>query len=251
MGLFGKLFGSATPMAAAPAAPAPTSTGTLNLDKPSRLNLIKERSELVQTLCLRKGIDYKSRVAFVVDRSGSMGSRYNSGEVQNVFERLFPIAMQFDDNQAIDFLAFSNGVWDLGEVTLDNFHGCVDEKMKKCPYQGTNYAPFINECIKKFKTPGDPAYVIVIVDGDCQDKQDTKKSMIEASNYGIFFQFVGIGSDNMSFLEELDNMPGRKIDNANFFQIEDLSKETDKGLYGKMMLEYPVYITKAKQLNII
>lgn len=250
MGLFNKIFGSSTP-APTPAAPAPATNVTLTLDKPARLNLMKERAEIVQSLCLRKGIDFKSRVAFYVDRSGSMNSRYDRGEVQDTFERLFPIAMQFDDNQSIDLLAFSNGIWELGEVTLNDFHGVIDERFKKCSYGGTNYAPFIRAAIKNYSTPGDPAYIIIIVDGDCQDKPEARKAIIEASEFGIFFQFVGIGNDNMSFLEELDTLPGRKIDNANFFQIEDLSKETDKGLYGKMMYEYPGYITLAKQLNII
>lgn len=260
MGFLDKIFGkskatvatavTSTSSVTNSAAPAP---GGINLEKGGRINLMKERVNLLKGICLAKGIDYQSRVAFNIDVSGSMENLYLDGTVQNVFERLFPIAMQFDDNQAIDLFAFHHEAFDIGEINLSNFHGCIKTKITdKYRMGGTNYAPIIRKIVNRYKNePGDPVYVIFITDGDCGDPLEAERAMKDASHYGIFFQFVGIGNASMSFLERLDEMPGRKVDNANFFQIRNINTTSDADLYGKMMVEYPSYITEAKRLNII
>ena len=74
--------------------------------------------------------------------------------------------------------------------------------------------------------------------------------MIEASRYPIFWQFVGIGNSRFSYLEELDEMQGRFIDNANFFSVNDLDIISDDELYKRLLSEYPDWITKAKQVGL-
>ena len=73
-----------------------------------QLNTTKEQSLI--NLDTRKGIvldvvknipslsNLTSRVALVLDFSGSMRNLYKNGTVQSVIERIMPIAMQFDDN---------------------------------------------------------------------------------------------------------------------------------------------------------
>jgi hypothetical protein len=55
----------------------------------------------------------------------------------------------------------------------------------------------------------------------------------------------------MAFLEDLDDMPGRVIDNANFFRAIDFEKMSDEELYSKMMDEYPDYLKEASTKSII
>jgi hypothetical protein len=246
MGLFDKIFGSSAP-AQTPAAPAPVDTA-------GKLNLLKERSEVVSSLRLRKGISYPSRVAAVLDYSGSMSSLYSSKEVQNIFDRLIPIALEFDSNKEIELFAFHDSPRDCGSVNIDNFQSAIKDKIQDKMSFGAYdyYAPTIRLLTKKYSSEkGDPVFVMFLLDGGCMDEVEAKKAIIEASEYGIFFQFIGIGRAKFKFLEELDTLAGRKIDNAGFFAIEDLSTMSDKALYSKLMSEYPDYITKAKQLNII
>ena len=42
-----------------------------------------------------------ARVVFVLDHSGSMIPLYKNGSVQDLLERIFPMAMCFDDNGGI------------------------------------------------------------------------------------------------------------------------------------------------------
>lgn len=246
MGLFEKIFGSSNPTETT-AAPALTSSKI-------KLNLIKERAEIVKTLCTRKGISYPSRVAAVLDYSGSMSRLYSSKEVQNIFERFIPIALEFDSNKEIELFAFHDSPRYCGSVNIDNFQSAIKDKIQDKMQFGAYdyYAPTIRLLTKKYSSEkGDPVFVMFLLDGGCMDEEEAKKAIIEASEYGIFFQFIGIGKAKFKFLKELDSMEGRKVDNANFFAIEDLSSMSDKALYSKLMSEYPDYITKAKQLNII
>lgn len=70
------------------------------MSKQQSLELLDLRKKEVNVLCLEKpelkGLT--SRVAVVLDYSGSMNQLYKDGTVQAVLERLFPLALQFDDN---------------------------------------------------------------------------------------------------------------------------------------------------------
>lgn len=220
-----------------------------------KVNLMKERVSLVKKISLEKNIPASqvSRVALVLDYSGSMSNLYRSGFVQELLERLMPLGIRFDDNEAIDTFAFHNDAYDVGEVTPNDFQDFITKQVtNNYRMGGTEYAPIINMVTKKYtEEKGDVAYVMFITDGDCSDKGKARKAITEAAKYGIFWQFIGIGNADFNFLEELDEMEGRVIDNANFFQANSISSMSDEKLYSLMMDEYPQYLVEAKQKRII
>lgn len=235
------------------------------------------RKQLVIDLKKKVGLDgVVSRVMCAIDYSGSMSSLYSNGTVQSTVERVLPVAMGFDDDGEVDMFYFHNlcmtikptlNVGNYKTYVKDNFTGGMG---------GTNYAPVLyaimeklgikpsnvekkgffsklfnsdkQKSVEKFDSP---VYVIVITDGECYDKEETEKALIDASQYGIFFQFVGIGNESFYFLKQLDSLKGRVIDNANFFSVKDLNTISDEQLYSLLMSEYPSWIKEAKQKNII
>ena len=125
-------------------------------------------------------------------------------------------------------------------------------KERNILWGGTDYSPVMELITDKYiDEDGDPAYVMFLTDGDNTDHSATERTIKSASRHGIFWQFVGIGNSSFSFLEQLDEMQGRKVDNANFFQLNDLSKISDEKLYERMLGEFPDWLKKAKALNII
>lgn len=60
-----------------------------------------------------------------MDYSGSMSSLYANGTVQKIVERLFPLALGFDDNGALDFYLFDSGFRKLEPVTMSNYANYV------------------------------------------------------------------------------------------------------------------------------
>lgn len=237
---------------------------SLDLNKQKVLDLKKSR-----------GIDGQlAQVVFCVDFSGSMTGLYNNGTVQRVLERLFPVAMAFDDNQSMDFVLFQNDYHVCPEVTPNNIQNYVAKIALQENYNmgGTSYAPSLNEVIlpmvtniiestsgggflgfgktttrtTQMKKVQHPVYVIFLTDGDCGDKTDTYNIVRELSATGVFIQFVGIGSASFDTLEKLDDLSGRVLDNANFFAIENLDTMSDDHLYSLLMAEFPEWITQAR-----
>lgn len=198
-----------------------------------------------------------ARVALVLDISGSMDSLYRNGLVQTLCERALPLGIKFDDNKAIDVFLFSDGSRhrDLGELTEGNFDGYVDNVILKKHndlWGGTEYAPVMNSIIDKYtKTKGAPAYIMFVTDGDNSDHSAAEKAIRRASEFGIFWQFIGIGNASFSFLQKLDTMSGRVIDNANFFQANDIKNMSDDELYSKMLAEFPQWLKEAAIKSII
>lgn len=235
------------------------------------------RKEVVKQVASAKGMTgIKAQVVLVLDYSGSMDHLYKSGFVQRVIERLVPVAMQFDDNGEMELYMFQNNcIKHPKNVTALSVDGIVNREITgKYDFGGTQYAPAIKSILEDYVpstvqekkglfgnmfggkanvtgNTSDPVYVIFVTDGDNSDKPAAEAAIKEASKYGVFFQFVGIGNASMSFLDKLDTMPDRFIDNANFFQVNDLDKIEDKDLYERLLGEFPSWINEAKSKNII
>jgi hypothetical protein len=247
------------------------------------------RKQMVLDLKKKSGMEsQKAQVMFALDYSGSMGSLYTSGAVQQLVERILPLGLGFDDNGEVDFYLFHDGFKRMPEnITLNNVEGYINKKvLGKYDMGGTNYAPVINQIVhdaggnvvpfqprqeekkgffgkmfggkkeaaaslEKSKKFDLPVYVIFITDGENFDKEEAEHAIINASNYGIFFQFIGIGNASFRFLKELDVMSGRVIDNANFFQVPDLTRKTDEDLYKLLLQEFPLFVKEAKTINLI
>lgn len=233
------------------------------------MNLFKEldlRKEQVLDLKKKVGLEgQKAQVVLALDYSGSMGMLYSDGSVQKLVERILPLGLAFDDNQEVDFYLFHDGQIRVDQtLNLNNIVGYIDNKvMNRYRMGGTNYAPVINAIVKDFGKKSGwfgsgkpskldlPVYVIFITDGENSDRGDAEQAIREAANHGIFFQFVGIGRSSFSFLEKLDNLSGRNIDNANFFKVENLNNKTDEQLYSLLLTEFPTFVTEARTKNLI
>jgi hypothetical protein len=183
-----------------------------------------------------------------------MRSLYQDGTVQSVIERIMPIAMKFDDNGELDLWIFESGFHRLEGVTLNNFYGLAQNIMRSYSMGGTCYAPVINDIYKKYivEEPAQiPNYVIFITDGDNSDKAAATQAITQASGAPIFWQFVGIGNSSFDYLEQLDTMQGRYVDNANFFAIHNINAMEDKDLYSRLFAEYPSWLQDPKAIQLI
>lgn len=192
---------------------------------------------------------HRAKVAVAMDYSGSMRNLYKSGEIQKVLTRLMPIALKFDDNGELDVWLFDDSYRRMESMTLNNFATYVkDEIMSKNLHMGgTNYAPVLNDMLKKYfkediLTASIPTFVIFITDGANFDKKDTDSAIIDSSYKNIFVQFVGIGDSSFPYLEKLDDLAGRPVDNTGFIKVSDLSRIPDESLFEKLLEQYPDWL---------
>ncbi len=240
MSLFGNLFGGS--------ASAPEQPSKINLSKEESVHKINLAKEEVHKICLKKSPlnGLTSRVGLVLDYSGSMSSLYKNGTVQSVVEKILPLAMEFDDNHTMEVWIFENGFHRLPDINLNNFYGYVqNEIVRKYSMGGTNYAPVMKDIYKRYiqEEPAKlPNYIVFITDGDNADHADTNKIIKEAAKHPIFWQFVGVGNASFNYLQKLDDMRDRYVDNADFFAVSDASRIT----YDDLLNEYPGWISNPK-----
>lgn len=242
------------------------------------VNLKKKADQVVQANGLG---NQTARVALAIDISISMDNLFNNNTVQNVVERLLALGVKFDDNKAIDIFLFGKNDYEVGELHESDFYKYVDNMiLRKYNLEGsTNYAGVMQRIVDKYSEQKksvaskrgsvfsrlfgkkeeesngsqilDPAYVMVVTDGDNQDKAQAEKVIRESSNLPIFWQFVGVGNSTFSFLKQLDSMEGRVVDNANFFQLNDFRSISDEELFNRLLAEFPTWIQEAKIKGIL
>lgn len=216
------------------------------------------------TLQKRNLAEHTARVALVLDISGSMGGLYRSGAVQKLAERILALGLHFDDNGAIDVFAFDNRAHEFGEMDLGNFRNFI-KKVESKVGGGTSYAPIMKKIREHYAGgakkglfrkrssggPVEPAYVMFVTDGEPFDPREAERELQEASKEGIFWQFVAVGAERIAFLERLDDLGGREIDNAAFFGVRDPAAVPEGELYDKLMVEYPGWLPQARQRGYI
>lgn len=89
--------------------------GLVNLAKKAQISLEKARLT-----------DVVARVALVLDASGSMNGQYRGGHVQEVVNRLLPMAIHFDDDGEIDCWAFAAKPLRLSAVSASNYKDFIN-----------------------------------------------------------------------------------------------------------------------------
>lgn len=199
-----------------------------------------------------------ARIALVLDASGSMDGQYKRGDVQKVVDRLMPLAINFDNDGSFECWAFAEKTTQLNDVTLSNVSDFINTSNQgwRQWHVGARYneeIPAIEAVIKYYNQFQDnlPVYVLFISDGGVGSIRKMQSLLTNAAKLPIFWQFVGIGGRNYGALEKLDDMPGRIVDNCNFFAIDKITSIDDEKLYELLLEEFPDWLNAARLKNII
>ncbi len=230
--------------------------------------------------------EHTARVALCLDISGSMHGLYRSGKIQKLAERILALGLRFDDDGDVDVFLFGKEGYAAGSLQLANHATYVNEMLRRHKLEGATYygkamqlvrqhyfgtadlrhAPFAQEL---------PVYVMFVTDGRTMDEAFTRDQLIASSFEPLFWQFLAIGKSSQSFqpgaavqkpsrwgggrksggefefLEELDTLAGRYVDNANFFAVEDPATIPDGELFELLMNEYPGWLQLARQRGLL
>ena len=275
-------FGGAVAAAEAPPAPAAApSAAKISLEKriasqaPHLVSLVKQAGVSLQKAGLGA---HRAKVALVLDISGSMSSLYSKGLVQQFADRILALGCQFDDDGEIDVFLFGSSVHQPAPMKPENARDYIKNVIKAHPLEGdTRYGRAI-EAVRTFYFPDSgggerkapltaalPVFVMFVTDGGTSDKPLTEKQLRWASHEAIFWQFMGIGKGRKSkskllasfaesdfpFLEKLDDLDGRLIDNADYFSVTSPDQHSDAELYALLMNEYPGWLALARQHRLL
>lgn len=242
----------------------------LSLDKvqakaPELLSLAKNANEALGKKQLG---DQKAKVALVLDYSGSMRTDYANGSMQRLAEKVLALGTQLDDDGAIDLFVFDSNAAYLGEVTLDDYKGSIDRLTRRRSMGTTDYAAAFDLLVKHYgfsstaakngffkKTAGqplknpanEPVFAVFLTDGAPDSPQAAKDALAAASFAPVFWQFLSIGAAPIRFLQQLDDLDGRYIDNADYKPVGNVDKLTDVQLFDLLLDEYPGWVAEERR----
>jgi hypothetical protein len=249
---------------------------------PELLSLAKTADIAVSKNRLR---GQKFKVALALDFSGSMGRQYKDGSMQRLAEQVLALATQLDDDGAIDLFLFDTHAEYVGEVTLANFRNIIETITSKRRMGTTNYADLFRKLVAHYKlTPAsetvvtgtevvkgglfkkdttreitetrliplkspvnEPVLAIFLTDGAPDSRKDAVTELTNASFAPIFWQFLSIGSENIPFLQKLDDLPNRYIDNADYKPVGNVDSVSDAELYDMILDECPAWVVEERR----
>ncbi|MFB9994542.1 VWA domain-containing protein [Deinococcus oregonensis] len=254
-------------VAEAPAAPVatPPAAAPVNLKKErQRVLLEKAEREQPQLVSLikaasvsleKRGLgEAQYRVNLVLDISGSMYDEYRSGSVQALAERALALAARLDDDGEVEVYLFGLAAHRKGALSLGNVGGFVARMNIKLE-GGTNYGPVMTMVREDARKEGHrlPTLVLFITDGGTSNRPAVVKQMMEAAHEPIFWKFMGIeaGRVDFDFLEKLDDLKGRRVDNADFFRVPAPIRIPDGELFELLVNELDSWQRDAKAQGIL
>jgi len=262
-------------IAAPPSSPAPSrgsappvpSSSSVDLEKriekeaPQLVSLVKQATVSLKKVGLE---DHRAKVALCLDISGSMSPLYASGTIQSFAERILALGCKFDDDGSTDIFLFGKNAHEAGEMSIGNFKGRVDRLIRKYGLEGSTFYGKVMSLIRKFYFPDGkgkeraepvssdlPVYVMFLTDGETFDGEVAEQQMRWASFEPVFWQFMAVGKGRFGFLEKLDTMGGRFVDNANFFNVDRPDAVSDDQLYDLLMAEYPDWLKLVRSKGLL
>ncbi len=191
--------------------------------------------------------DARASVYLVLDRSGSMRRFYRDGSVQHLAEQALALSGHFDDDGVVPTIFFDSVAYSAVDVRVDDYHGAVDRGLSTLPgmWGSTNYSDAMRAVIDHYRDSGSghPAFVIFQTDGSPDSKSAAESVLCNAAKLPIFWQFIGFGDNEFTFLRKLDELAvprKRVVDNAGFFPAgPDPQNIPDVDLYDSLMAEFP------------
>lgn len=227
-----------------------------------------------------KLVENSAEVVLCMDVSEQMEDYLDSGKAQIITNRILAFATHMDIDSHIDLFLFAERAFFIGSMNMKNFDGYIEDAMSK--YNLGGHADYVNviNLIRttylknakredKIASRETPVYVYFISNGETDEPEEIAREIASASYEPIFWQFMTMGTtqedlqkgllgwllrpfvDDYSFLELIDDMKDRFIDNADFFNVNDPSAISDAEFYKLMMTEFPNWLKMAKEKGLV
>jgi len=195
---------------------------------------------------------FHAQVEASFDCSGSTEMReygrhfYSKGYMNGVATAVLAMGLNLDDNGNVPAWRWSSDVKELPAITAENLDGYVERYMPARSIDGGTYMSRAMEAMMRGFDPKskDPGFAMIFTDGEASDKDRVETLLRQYSSKPVFWQFVGLevpgASTDFGLLEELDNLSGRVVDNANFFRV-NVHTVTYEDMWNRLIAEFKGY----------
>lgn len=232
-----------------------TGSSAINLSKvrdAGHIDLAK-RSERAGIALSKRGLaGIRAQAVLVLDHSGSMHADYASGKVQTLVERVLAFALQIDVDGTVPVIPFDSRVYPAVEVTVDNHHGVVDQRIWQPNRMGTTDLALALTAVRDMaKVTDAPIFCAVVTDGNPNSESATTEIVCELAGYPVFLKLIAIR--DVPYLNDLDNMgtDRRLLDNVNAQFFADPASVSDLAFADAMADEWNSWIEAAQKAGVL
>ncbi|WP_137991227.1 VWA domain-containing protein [Streptomyces vilmorinianum] len=203
----------------------------------------------------------RAAVYLVIDRSYSMHSHFGNGSVQHLADQALGLSVNLDDDGIVPLVFFDSKPYPIAEISLTRYAGVVGHQHSLhggiVTMGGTQYAIAMRAVIEHYQDyqrrgGTDPALVIFQTDGDPQDRDAARLQLAHASALPLYWSFIGFGKTPIPFLQRLDDMGGRVVDNATYFHAgERPTGVSDAELYDQLLRDFGPWMAAARAKGVL
>lgn len=233
--------------------PAGTSSSTTATRDDGLVSLIKTAGISLEKHGLA---EQRAAVYLVLDRSGSMSHFYRDGSVQHLAEQALGLSANLDDDGIVPLIFFDNRLKGVTDLDLTAYHGAIDFHHQQLGGEntmgGTSYTAAMSAVLNHHARRTDPALCIFQTDGQPGDGPAASVLLQKASKSPVFWSFVGFGPTEVPYLQRLDDLPGRAVDNASYLHVgNDPLGFSDNALYDGITGQFGTWLTTARAAGIV
>ena len=166
------------------------------------------------------------------------------------------------------YLQFSYFIWPLwafgaksrqfGAVTMDNVRdytfaeaGGFERWMSMLNYQYNNEPEAMRDIMMIYGALRKPVMVLFLTDGRLSSDWEIEEILIKTSRFPIYWQFVGLHGEEYGILERLQEIDGRRSDNAAFLKLDDIDDISDHTLYENLLHNLEGWLREIQYKHIL
>jgi E3 ubiquitin-protein ligase RGLG len=119
----------------------------------------------------------------------------------------------------------------------------------------TSFAPLIYKAIEIVKTAGQYHILLIVCDGAVDNKEETIRAIISASNYPLSIVCIGVGKGPWDTMEHFDDhISNRKFDNfhfVNFHKMMEKCENVEVEFAKNALMEIPAQFDYIKKHHLL
>ena len=220
------------------------------------VDMVKKFSKAGTSLSKRGLNGIRAEVVMLLDHSLSMDGNYRNGTVQTLVERALGFALQVDYDGTIPVIRFDRIAHPAIEVTLSNYADVARASLyEREKMHNTNLTGALDAVLRHAPKIDKPLYVVVITDGRPNDARSAAQAVQTLASYPVFLKFLAVPDrgefPGKQFLQDLDDMGGRLVDNADSKFIDDPAGMTDLAFAEAMVDELDTWFTAATRAGLL
>lgn len=161
----------------------------------------------------------RAAVYLVLDHSYVSQELYESFAIQAFAERILALSANLDDDGVVPVVFASGDEPFLEEISLDNYKGRIGQLHTQVDWGWRDAVEAMRCVVNHYQASGatDPAFVVVHVSDEPQDKSDLRTLLQNTAPLGLFWLFVGFGRGKLAFYKNLNSSASAKFANVAFY----------------------------------